>query len=143
VKVEPTLNFFEFVGSYEPVSIPNKQATADQPLPPIFSIEVLAGARYTHFGLGLEPENASKVEGSRNLLDAFFGNRFKYRPHPAVTLIGKYTVGGGGSNDAETVTGVVDLRFRKNMSFWVGYQYLHMNADQSANVVVSAARCAD
>jgi hypothetical protein len=135
VGVEPTLNFFEFGGSYELVSVPNKEATADKPLPPVFSMEIGGGGRYTHFGLGLEPQNAAPVEASRNLVDAFFSNRFKFRPHPAVTLIGKYTVGGGGSHDAETVTGLVDLRFRKNMSVWFGYQYMHMDADQSDNVI--------
>ena len=132
VKVEPTLNFLEFAGSYEVVSVPNKESTE---LPAVFSVEVLGGARYTHFGLGLEPENLAPVEGSRNLIDAFFGNRFKYRPRPAVTLIGKYTVGGGGSNNAETVTGLVDYRFRKSISLWGGYQYLHKNADKPSNVV--------
>ena len=135
VEVEPTLNFFEFGGSYEVVSIENDESTSDKPLPPIFSVEILGGGRYTHFGLGLEPQNAEEVEASRNLVDAFVGNRFQYRPRPAVTLIGKYTVGGGGSNDTETVTGLVDLRFRKSLSVWFGYQYLHMNSDQSSNTV--------
>lgn len=135
VEVEPTLNFFEVAGSYELVSVPNKESTAGEPLPAKFSMEVLGGARYTHFGLGLEPANLPAVEGSRNLIDAFFGNRFKFRPRPAVTLIGKYTVGAGGSNDAETVTGLVDFKLRKRLSFWAGYQYLHMSADKPENVV--------
>jgi len=135
VKIEPTLNFFEFGASYEVVTVPNKNSTDNDPLPPVFSAEILGGARYTHFGLGLEPANRPPVEASRNLVDAFVGNRFKGRLHPAVTLIAKYTVGGGGSDFTGTATGLVDFKFRKNMSAWIGYQYLHMNADKPSNVV--------
>lgn len=135
IEVEPTMNIFEFGASYEAVAVPNKRSTETEPLPPTFSAEILGGGRYVHFGLGLEPANRPQVEASRNLVDAFIGNRFKVRPHPAVTLIGKYTVGGGGSNFTATVTGLVDFRFRKNMSAWGGYQLLDTNADQSTNVV--------
>lgn len=135
VKIEPTLNFFEFGASYEVATVPNKNSTDSDPLPPVFSAEILGGARYTHFGLGLEPANLAPVEASRNLVDAFVGNRFKARLHPAVTLIGKYTVGGGGSDFTGTVTGLVDFRFRKSMSAFIGYQLLHMNADKPSNVV--------
>lgn len=135
IKVEPTLNFFEFGGSYAPVVIDNKDASASKPLPPTFSLEIVGGGRYTHFGLGLQPQNGNEVEGSRNLVDAFIGNRFKVRPHPAVTLIGKYTVGGGGSHFTWTFEGLVDFRFKKSLSAWGGYRILDMNADQSSNVI--------
>ena len=135
IKVEPTLNFFEFGASYAPVIVENKDASATKPLPPTFSLEIVGGGRYTHFGLGLEPSNGNKVEGSRNLVDAFIGNRFKVRPHPAVTLIGKYTVGGGGSHFTWTLEGLADFRFRKSLSAWGGYRVMDMNADQSSNVI--------
>jgi hypothetical protein len=133
-QVEPTLNFFEFGASYAPVIIRNEKATANEPLPPVFSLEILGGGRYTHFGLGLSRTNLN-VEGSRNVVDAFAGARFKMRPHPAVTLIEKFTVGGGGSNHAWTFSSLVDFRFRKNMSAWGGYQILDMNADKPSNVI--------
>lgn len=135
IAIEPTLNFFEFGASYAPVIVPNKDATDNNPLPPTLSVEILGGGRYTHLGLGLEPQNGNKVEGSRNLVDLFIGNRLKVRPHPAVTLSGKYTVGGGGSEFAWTAEGLVDLRFRKNLSAWGGYRILGMNADQASNAV--------
>ena len=109
--------------------------SANQPLPPTFSLEILGGGRYTHFGLGLEPSNGNNVEGSRNFVDAFIGNRIKVRPHPAVTLSGKYTVGGGGSNFTWTLEGLVDFKFRKSLSAWGGYRVMDMNADQSSNVI--------
>lgn len=135
VKVEPTLNFFEFATSYAPLIRANKEATDAKPLPPVLEVELLAGARYTHFGLGLEPANAAAVEGKRNLVDGFVGNRIKARPHPAVTLIAKYTVGGGGSHFAWTFSGLADLRFRKSMSIWGGYQILDMDANKPSNTI--------
>lgn len=135
VEIEPTLNFFEFAASYEVVTVANKNSTDSEPLPPVFSAEIIGGGRHTHFGLGLEPANRAPIEGSRNLVDVFVGNRFKARVHPAVTFVGKYTVGGGGSDFAGTVTGLVDFNIRKSMSASIGYQLLHMNADKPSNVV--------
>jgi len=135
VGIEPTLNFLEGSASYAPFIRRNENSTSDNPLPPFLSVEILGGARYTHFGLGLEPANAAPVEGSRNLVDVFVGNRIKASPHPVVTLIGKYTVGGGGSHFAWTVSGLGELRFRKNMSVWGGYQVLGMDADKPSNTV--------
>jgi hypothetical protein len=133
--VQPTLNFFEVGASYAPVIIRNKNSTANEPLPPVFSLEVLGGLRYTHFGLGLQRGTNPAIEGSRNLVDFFGGNRFKIRPHPKVTLIEKYTLGGGGSNFAWTFTSTVDYRFRKCLSAWGGYQVLSMDADDPSNVI--------
>src|SRR5258705_9652875 len=115
VKVEPTMNIFEFGGSYTAVEVPNKKATATNPLPPIFTAEILCGGRFFHLGLWLEPSNAPAVEGSRNLVGPFIGNRFKVSPNRALTLIGKYTVGGSGagSNFAWSADGLVDLRLKK------------------------------
>jgi len=135
VEVEPTLNFLEFGASYAPVVIANKEGSAGQPLPPVFSLEIIGGGRFTHFGLGLEPSNSAHVEGSRNLVDVFIGNRAKVRPHPAVTISGKYKVGGGGSEFTWTAEGLVDFRFRKNMSTWGGYRVLDMDANKSSNTI--------
>ena len=132
--VQPTLNIFEFGGSYAPIVIPNKDSTSSTPLPPTFSLEIIGGGRYTHFGLGIDRPNLS-AEGSRNIVDAFIGNRFKVRPHPAVTLIGKYTVGGGGSHFAWSAAGLVDLRWKPGFSLWGGYQVLDMDADQASNTI--------
>ena len=132
--VQPTLNIFEFGGSYAPIVVPNNDSTSSAPLPPKFSLEIIGGGRYTHFGLGLERPNFS-AEGSRNIVDAFIGNRVKLRPHPAVTLIGKYTVGGGGSNFAWSAAGLVDVRWKPSFSIWGGYQLLDMDADQGANTI--------
>ncbi len=132
--VQPSMNIFEFGGSYAPVVVPNKNSTQTTPLPPVFTLEIVGGGRYTHFGLGLTRPNAS-AEGSRNIVDFFVGNRFKIRPHPAITLIGKYTVGGGGSHFAWTAAGLVDLRWKKNFSVFGGYQVLDMDADQAGNTV--------
>ena len=132
--VQPTLNIFEFGGSYAPVVIANKNSTSSAPLPPTFSLEIVGGGRYTHFGLGLDRPNFS-AEGSRNIVDAFIGNRVKVRPTPAITLIGKYTVGGGGSHFAWTAAGLVDYRWKPSFSMWGGYQLLDMDADQASNTV--------
>jgi hypothetical protein len=132
--VQPTLNIFEFGGSYAPVVVSNKNSTSSTPLPPTFSLEIIGGGRYTHFGLGLDRPNFN-AEGSRNIVDAFIGNRVKVRPHPAVTLIGKYTVGGGGSHFAWTAAGLVDLRWKPSFSVWGGYQVLDMDADQASNTI--------
>lgn len=133
--IQPTLNFFEVAGSYAPVIIANKHSTASESLPPVFSLEVLGGLRYTHFGLGLTRAGDPGVEGSRNLVDFFGGGRFKIRPHPKVTLIEKFTLGGGGSNFAWTFSSLVDYRFRKCLSAWGGYQVLSMDADDPSNVI--------
>jgi len=137
VKVEPTMNIFEFGGSYTAVAVPNKKATATNPLPPIFTAEILGGGRFFHLGVGLEPSNAPAVEGSRNLVGPFIGNRFKVSPNRALTLIGKYTVGGSGagSNFAWSADGLVDLRLKKGFSIGGGYRVLGINADQPSNTV--------
>ena len=137
VKVEPTMNIFEFGGSYTAVAVPNKKATATNPLPPIFTAEILGGGRFFHLGVGLEPSNTAAVEGSRNLIGPFIGNRFKVSPNRALTLIGKYTVGGSGagSNFAWSAEGLVDLRLKPGFSVAGGYRVLGINADQPSNTV--------
>jgi len=45
VRSQPTLNIFEFGGSYTFASIANDKGTATEPLPPVFSAEVLGGGR--------------------------------------------------------------------------------------------------
>jgi len=133
--IQPTLNFFEVGASYAPLIIRNKNSTANEPLPPVFSLEVIGGLRYTHFGLGLQRAGNPGVEGSRNLVDFFGGGRFKIRPHPKVTLVEKFTLGGGGSNFAWTFTSLLDYRFRRCLSAWGGYQVLSMDADDPSNVI--------
>jgi hypothetical protein len=135
IDVEPTMNIFEFGGSYTAVSVPNKRATATNPLPPIFTAEILGGGRLFHLGVGLAPSNGSAVEGSTNFIGPFVGNRFKVSPNKAVTLIGKYTVGGSGagSNFAWSAEGLVDLRLKRRLSLSGGYRVLGMNADRSSN----------
>jgi hypothetical protein len=137
VEVEPTLNIFEAGVSYTAVAVKNKKATADQPLPPVFSAEILGGVRWFHLGLGLEPSVGNAVEGSRNFFGPFVGNRFKVSPHKAVTLIGKYTVGGSGagSNFAWSAEGLVDLRLKKGFSVGGGYRALGMDTDEPSNRV--------
>jgi hypothetical protein len=137
VDVQPTLNVFEFGASYTFAKVANKNATASEPLPPVFTAEVLGGGRYFHLGLGLRANNNPGVEGSRNLVGPFVGNRIKVSPHKAVTLIGKYTVGGSGagSNFAWSAEGLVDIRLRKSFSIGGGYRALDMNADQPSNRV--------
>lgn len=132
--VEPTLNILEFGASYAPVVVQNKNSSASAPLPPTLSLEIEGGGRYTHTRLELNRPNLS-AEGSRSIVDAFIGNRIKVRPHPAVTLIGKYTVGGGGSHFAWTAAGLVDLRWKPSFSVWAGYQVLDMDADQASNTI--------
>ena len=137
VEVEPTLNILEFGASYEFAQVPNKEATSSDPLPPVFSAEVLGGARYVHFGLELEPQNLPVVDGSRNLFGVFIGNRVKARPHKAVTLIGKYTVGfsGVGSRFAWSADLLADLRLHRKFSIGGGYRWLGLNADDASNTV--------
>jgi len=137
IKVEPTMNIFEFGASYTAVALPNKRATATDPLPPIFTAEILGGGRYFHLSVRLEPSRVAGVEGSRNLVGPFIGNRFKVSPHKAVTLIGKYTVGGSGAGSlfAWSAEGLVDLRVKKRLSLSGGYRVLAMNADEPSNAV--------
>ena len=135
VDVQPTLNIFEAGASYAVVVVPNEDSTANDPLPPVFELEGLGGLRHTHFGLGLQRGTNPAEEGSRNLVDFFGGGRLKGRPHPDFTIIVRSTVGGGGSNLAWTFSGIGDYRFRKNMSFWGGYQILDMDSDDPANTI--------
>ncbi|MGH9880800.1 MAG: hypothetical protein ACRD6N_05140 [Pyrinomonadaceae bacterium] len=137
IKVEPTMNIFEFGASYMVVAVPNKNATATDPLPPVFSAEIFGGGRFFHLGLGLEPSNGAAVEGSRNLVGPFVGNRFKVSPNKVVTLIGKYTVGGSGAGSqfAWSAEGLVDLRVKKRLSLSGGYRVLGMKADKPENSV--------
>lgn len=137
IRVEPTLNIFEFGASYTVAKVANKNATASEELPPVFSAEVLGGGRYVHLGLKLEPTNLSPVEGSRNLVGVFAGNRFKASPHKAVTFIGKYTLGtsGVGSQFAWSIDGLVDFRIKKSFSIGGGYRVLGLNADDVNNAV--------
>src|SRR4051812_27562838 len=115
VDVQPTKNIFESGASYIFAKVPNKTATASEPLPPVFTAEVLGGGRFFHLGLGFQANNNPPVEGSRNLIGPFVGNRFKVSPHKAVTLIGQYTVGGSGagSNFAWSADALLDLRLKK------------------------------
>ena len=135
IEVEPTMNIFEFGGSYTLVAVENKKATADEPLPPVFTAEVLGGGRLFHLGLELEPANTAPVEGSRNFVGLFVGNRFKASPHKAITLIGKYTIGtsGAGSNTAWSAEGLVDLRLKRSFSVAGGYRALGLNTDEPNN----------
>lgn len=137
VDAQPTINIFEFGASYTVVRVPNKNATATDPLPPVFTAEVLGGGRFFHLGLGLQANNNPPQEGSRNLVGPFIGNRFKVSPHKAVTLIGKYTVGGSGagSNFAWSADALMDLRLKRGLSLGGGYRWLGMNADQPSNRV--------
>ncbi|HSB26950.1 MAG TPA: hypothetical protein VLE19_03800 [Pyrinomonadaceae bacterium] len=136
-RVEPTLNIFEFGGSYTFAKIADKNATASEELPPVFSAEVLGGGRFLHLSLRLEPTNLAPVEGSRNLVGVFVGNRFKASPHKALTLIAKYTVGtsGVGSQFAWSFDGLVDFRLKKSFSIGGGYRVLGLNADDANNAV--------
>jgi hypothetical protein len=137
IQVEPTMNIFEFGASYTAAALPNKKATVTDPLPPIFTAEILGGGRYFHLGVRLEPTNVGGVQGSRNLVGPFIGNRFKYRPTKALTLIGKYTVGGSGAGSqfAWSAEGLADLRVKKRLSVSGGYRVLGLNADQPDNAV--------
>jgi hypothetical protein len=96
--VEPSMNIFEGGAIYAPVIIANKDTSSTEPLPPVFTLEILGGVRVFYLGLDLIPTNLSPVSGSRTIVDAFIGNRLSYRPVPKVTLSAKYSVGGGGSN---------------------------------------------
>jgi hypothetical protein len=131
------MNIFEFGASYTAVALPNKKATATDPLPPIFTAEILGGGRYFHLGVKLEPNNVGSVEGSRNLVGPFIGNRFKVSPNRALTLIGKYTVGGSGAGSqfAWSAEGLVDFRVKRRLSLSGGYRVLGMNADEPDNTV--------
>lgn len=133
--VQPTINIFEFAASYTVAKIANKNATVSEPLPPVFTAEVLGGGRFFHLGLGLQANNNPPQEGSRNLVGPFVGNRFKVSPHKAVTVIGKYTVGGSGagSNFAWSADALMDLRLKKGFSLGGGYRWLGMNADNPNN----------
>jgi hypothetical protein len=135
VDVQPTLNIFEGGVAFMAADIPNKESSSASPLPPVFSAEILGGLRSLRMNLELKPSIGNSVEGSGHILDGFIGNRFKFRPHPAVTLIGKYTVGGGGSNFSYSAAGLVNVRFKKGLSATAGYQVLGINADQSGNTV--------
>ena len=137
IDVQPTMNIFEFGGSYTAVSVPNKRATATDPLPPIFTAEILGGGRLFHLGVELTPNIGEAVDGSRNFIGPFVGNRFKVSPNKAVTVIGKYTVGGSGagSNFAWSAEGLVDLRLKKGLSLSAGYRALGMNADRTTNTI--------
>src|ERR1044072_1715533 len=108
---QPTLNIFEFGAPYTFAKVANRNATASEPLPPVFTAEVLGGGRYFHLGLGLRANNNPGVEGSRNLVGPLVGNSMQVSPHKPVTLIGKYTVGGSGagSNFAWSAEGVGDI----------------------------------
>ncbi len=137
VQVEPTMNIFEFGASYTAVSVKNKNATSTEPLPPVFTAEILGGGRFFRMKLELQANNLAPVEGSRNLIGPFVGNRFKVSPSKAVTLIGKYTVGGSGagSNFAWSADGLVDLRLKKGFSIGGGYRALGINGDKPSNAV--------
>jgi len=129
--VQPTINIFEVGPSYTLYFIPN----SDNSLPDKFSVEALGGLRWFHLGLGLKAGNNVDLEGSRNIVDFFGGARLKVRPDPKVTLSTRVTLGGGGSSSAWTVNGLIDWRFRPNVSVMGGYQVLDMNADDLNNTV--------
>jgi hypothetical protein len=135
--VQPTQNIFEFGGSYRAIAVKNEKATATEPLPPIFTAEILGGVRWFHLGLGLQANNSAPVEGSRNLIGPFVGTRLKISPNKLLTVSGKFTIGGSGagSNMAWSAEGLVDLRLKKSFSLGGGYRVLDMNADQPSNRV--------
>lgn len=132
--VQPTYNMFEAGPAYEIYSSENKDSTDAHPLPAIVSLDVLGGIRHTHLNVVLTRPLFS-AEGSRNIVDAFVGNRIQVRPVPRFTIIGKYTVGGGGSKFSWTASGVADYRFGKPFSVWGGYQAYGINNDNNGKVV--------
>jgi len=135
VDVQPAVNIFEGGVAFMAVDIPNKESSSASPLPPVFSAEILGGLRSFRMKLELTPSIGNSAEGSRHILDGFIGNRFKFRPHPDVTLIGKYTVGGGGSSFSYSAAGLVNWRFKKSLSVTGGYQVLGINGDKFGNTV--------
>jgi hypothetical protein len=137
IEVEPTLNIFEFGASYTFASVPNEDSTATDPLPPVFTAEVLGGGRYVRMKLELEPANLAPVEGSRNLIGPFGGARLKGMPHEKVSIIGEFTLGGSGagSNFAWSAEGLVDWRINQQFSLFGGYRALGFNGNQASNTV--------
>jgi hypothetical protein len=143
--VQPTQNIFEFGGSYMFAEVPNDKSTTAEPLPPAFTAEALAGVRWFHLGLRLQRTTTASplalppppVEGSRNLFGPFVGARLKGSLSKAVSLSGKFTVGGSGagSNFAWSAEGLLDWRLKKSFSLGGGYRVLGMNADQPGNNV--------
>ena len=113
--VQPTQNILEFGGSYTAYSVENSKSTATDPLPPVFSTEILGGVRWYHLGLRIQPNAGTPAEGSRNLLGPFGGLRLKVSPADKLTLSGKFTAGGSGagSNFAWSAEGLVDYRLNK------------------------------
>jgi len=130
--VQPTLNIFEVGPSFTAFAVGNTEN--GDPMPDVFTIEVLGGMRWTHLGLGLTTAT-TQAEGSRNIIDGFVGARVRGRPHPRFMLGGGYTIGGGGSRMAWTANFTGDFQFHRNMSFSGGYQVLDMDADDTNNVV--------
>ena len=132
--VQPTYNMFEAGVAYELYSSPNHNSSGSDPLPPVFSLDVLGGIRYTHLGVALTRPLFS-AEGSRNIVDGFAGNRIQVRPVPRFTLSGQYTVGAGGSHFSWTASGTADYRIWKPFSVWGGYQAYGINNEKNGKVV--------
>jgi len=135
--VQPTQNILEVGGSYMPVRVQNSKSTATEPYLPIFTAEILGGARWYHLNLQLQANNAAPVEGTRNLVGPFVGGRFRTNPTRALGVIGKFTVGTSGvaQQFAWSLEGLVDLRLKKSFSIGGGYRALGMNADDANNRV--------
>jgi hypothetical protein len=135
--VQPTMNLLEFGGSYAFAKVANEKSTTANPLPPVFTAEVLGGVRWFHLGVQLQSNNSAPVEGSRNLIGPFVGTRLKVRPNKLITLSGKFTAGGSGagSNFAWSGEGLIDFRLKKSFSLGGGYRVLDLNGDQPSNRV--------
>jgi hypothetical protein len=95
------------------------------------SIDVLGGIRYWHLRTELEfrPGVLAGVsaEGSRNWVDAVVGLRARGRLSDRWFVVGKFDLGGGGSDFTYQFVGAAGFDVRSKISLLFGYRYLSVD----------------
>jgi hypothetical protein len=99
------------------------------------SLDVLGGARVWHvstdfeFGAGILP--ATRVEASRNWVDAVGGLRGKMALSQKMFLTGKFDLGGGGSHFTWQVFGGAGYNLNPKIALIFGYRVLDVDYDKN------------
>ena len=99
------------------------------------SLDVLGGARVWHvstdfeFGAGILP--ATRIQASRNWVDAVGGLRGKMALSQKIFLTGKFDLGGGGSKFTWQVFGGAGYNLNPKIALIFGYRVLDVDYDKN------------
>jgi hypothetical protein len=101
---------------------------------PIWTVDVLVGARYWHLNtdIGLSPANRESRarSGGVDWVDATGGARVRFNPAHDFHLVADGDVGGGGSRNTWRLTGTATFDLSRRYGLMAGYKYLSVDYDR-------------